>query len=431
VEAFVHWEDKLVLARKQIYTWQKNANDEELVLKFHRLGRTSFRAVKKKRDYLRHRKSASWLYLSRLAAIKEFAFMKVLYEHNFPVPKPIDLNRHVVLMELVDGVPLYYVKELKNPEKVYTNLMNLIVKLANYGLIHSDYNEFNILINEKEDITLIDFPQMVSIDHENAEMYFNRDVECIRTFFKKRFGYESERVPVLGRDTQRECALDKEVAASGFDKTLETLFNELQQDQENDNEIDSQSDNENDIQTTGQNDNNGTDGDRDSDNFIPHFYNDNNNGNGNGNDKDDDNNVKLVPDEVLTGTRCKNECFANESAVESLFDKELLEMESLSLNDNESNATEGKNSNSQSLRKERGEHQRENDIQSSNNEIDEENMTVEEMERLKQQQQSKQLQKRVKKQLEKKERQKLRIRNNYKNREKRRLREEANINNWN
>jgi RIO kinase 2 len=357
--------------------------------------------------------------------------MKVLYEHNFPVPKPIDLNRHVVLMELVDGVPLYYVKELKNPEKVYTNLMNLIVKLANYGLIHSDYNEFNILINEKEDITLIDFPQMVSIDHENAEMYFNRDVECIRTFFKKRFGYESERVPVLGRDTQRECALDKEVAASGFDKTLETLFNELQQDQENDNEIDSQSDNENDIQTTGQNDNNGTDGDRDSDNFIPHFYNDNNNGNGNGNDKDDDNNVKLVPDEVLTGTRCKNECFANESAVESLFDKELLEMESLSLNDNESNATEGKNSNSQSLRKERGEHQRENDIQSSNNEIDEENMTVEEMERLKQQQQSKQLQKRVKKQLEKKERQKLRIRNNYKNREKRRLREEANINNWN
>ena len=49
-----------------------------LAMKLHRLGRTSFRAVKSKRDYLRHRSSFSWLYLSRLAALKEFAFMKVV-----------------------------------------------------------------------------------------------------------------------------------------------------------------------------------------------------------------------------------------------------------------------------------------------------------------------------------------------------------------
>lgn len=60
--------------------------------------------------------------------------------------------------------------------------MILIVRLANYGLIHSDFNEFNILINEKEEITLIDFPQMVSIDHENAEMYTNT-LKTIKFFF--------------------------------------------------------------------------------------------------------------------------------------------------------------------------------------------------------------------------------------------------------
>lgn len=49
-----------------------------LAMKLHRLGRVSFRAVKSKRDYLRHRTSYNWLYLSRLAALKEFAFMKVL-----------------------------------------------------------------------------------------------------------------------------------------------------------------------------------------------------------------------------------------------------------------------------------------------------------------------------------------------------------------
>ena len=60
-----------------------------LILKIHRsiegfwcetdsrLGRISFRTVKQNRDYLRGRKSASWMYLSRLAAEKEFQFMKV------------------------------------------------------------------------------------------------------------------------------------------------------------------------------------------------------------------------------------------------------------------------------------------------------------------------------------------------------------------
>ncbi len=50
---------------------------QQVVLKLHRLGRQSFRAVKQKRDYLRKRAHASWLYLSRLSALKEFAFMKV------------------------------------------------------------------------------------------------------------------------------------------------------------------------------------------------------------------------------------------------------------------------------------------------------------------------------------------------------------------
>lgn len=47
-----------------------NDDGEVLALKLHRLGRTSFRAVKSKRDYLGKRSSFSWLYLSRLAALK-------------------------------------------------------------------------------------------------------------------------------------------------------------------------------------------------------------------------------------------------------------------------------------------------------------------------------------------------------------------------
>ena len=43
----------------------------------YRLGRNSFRKLKEKRDYHQHRQSMSWVYLSRLSAVREFAYMKV------------------------------------------------------------------------------------------------------------------------------------------------------------------------------------------------------------------------------------------------------------------------------------------------------------------------------------------------------------------
>ena len=52
-------------------------------------------------------------------------------------------------------------------------------RLAAKGLIHCDFNEFNLLINGDDELTLIDFPQMVSVSHANARDLFDRDVECI------------------------------------------------------------------------------------------------------------------------------------------------------------------------------------------------------------------------------------------------------------
>src|SRR4030095_5689761 len=83
-----------------------DASGTQRVLKIHRLGRISFRTVKSNRDYLRHRSSASWMYMSRLAATKEFAFMKALRQHGFPVPEPIAQNRHTIVMSLIEAHPL-------------------------------------------------------------------------------------------------------------------------------------------------------------------------------------------------------------------------------------------------------------------------------------------------------------------------------------
>lgn len=106
-------------------------------------------------------------------------------------------------------------RELNDPGALYEELMNLLLKLANNGVIHSDFNEFNIMIDENEKPILIDFPQMVSSHHAEAERYgstsaspsiydyqclssfFDRDVKCLRDFFKRRFNFDGEAYPVF------------------------------------------------------------------------------------------------------------------------------------------------------------------------------------------------------------------------------------------
>jgi RIO kinase 2 len=206
----------------------------KLVLKIHRLGRISFRSVKTNRDYLRNRSSGSWMYMSRLAAQKEFSFLRALYDAGYPVPAPVAWNRHTVLMELIDAPALRQISSIPDPATLYGRLIDLILDLAKLGLIHGDFNEFNILIQEvpssdapNAPITLtpiiIDFPQSLSIDHANAESYFDRDVKCIKRFFERRFGFSSDEPGPFFKDAIKEIGkrrLDVEVEATGFSRKM-------------------------------------------------------------------------------------------------------------------------------------------------------------------------------------------------------------------
>jgi len=200
---------------KESDIWEAtDADGKQLVIKLHRLGRTSFRRIKEKRDYHRHRKNASWLYLSRLSALTEYSYMKVLPADLLRIPEPIDHNRHAVLMTRVDGVVLNHIKKMNQPNLVYTQCMDMIVKLAEHGIIHCDLNEFNLLIDKKGKLTLIDFPQMVSTNHPHAQELFDRDVKCITTFFGRRFNYASNVLPILSK-CEAHTRLDEQVDASG------------------------------------------------------------------------------------------------------------------------------------------------------------------------------------------------------------------------
>jgi len=175
----------------------KGANGETLALKLHRLGRISFRAIKSKRDYLQHRTHASWMYMARLAAAKEYAYMKALKDEGFPVPTPVDLNRHCIIMSFVFAVPLCRKRELRHPDHVLERLMRILVRMARAGIVHGDFNEFNLMIDKEEKITVIDFPQIVHMTHENAEQIFDRDVRCVCEFFRKRLQIEVDKYPIF------------------------------------------------------------------------------------------------------------------------------------------------------------------------------------------------------------------------------------------
>jgi RIO kinase 2 len=203
-----------------------DTENNEVVIKIHRLGRTSFRAVRKTRDYLLNKSKASWLYMSRLAAVKEFTFMKALNAHNFPVPMPIDQNRHVVVMGKVQGFPLAQIKsgKLPNAEGIFALCIDILRRLAKSGLIHCDFNEFNLMINQEGDhITLIDFPQMVSVQHKNASELLERDINCLIKFFAMKMKYVPPddslfRLEDILNEDNEPTSIDKEIKASGFDE---------------------------------------------------------------------------------------------------------------------------------------------------------------------------------------------------------------------
>lgn len=196
-------------------------NGNDVILKFHRLGRTSFRAVRRQRDYMQGKSKASWLFMSRLAAIKEYAFMRALHANGFPTPIPIDQSRHVVAMSKVAGFPMAQIKagKMEWAEEVFAISLGILRRLAEYGLVHCDFNEFNLMVDETGHVTLIDFPQMISTSHLNASEMFARDLQGIVKFFAMKMRYIPPDELLCKLSDIVVCSddrIDESIKASGF-----------------------------------------------------------------------------------------------------------------------------------------------------------------------------------------------------------------------
>ena len=155
--------------------------------KFYRMGRTSFKSIKQLRDIIGERGHLSWLYINRLAAKKEYEALEKIYRLNLNTPNPIGYNRHIIIMSYLRGKELVYYKRIKKPLKIFNRIIKqyrVIYKKAN--MIHGDLGEFNVVMDEKGNILIIDWLQWVPSDHPNAKSLLERDIENICNFFRKK-----------------------------------------------------------------------------------------------------------------------------------------------------------------------------------------------------------------------------------------------------
>lgn len=152
---------------------------ELVAVKFHRLGRTSFRQTARVRSYLQEK--AFWFIRSKVAARKEYEALKTLYRVGVAVTKPRAHNRHAILMDKITGT-LYKIKELPEPRKTLQKI------LENIALA---YKEAGINPRRPKRVQRVSFLQQL---HSLNRLASTRDGKSSqrRPSFAKRLGKSSK-----------------------------------------------------------------------------------------------------------------------------------------------------------------------------------------------------------------------------------------------
>ncbi|MFB6243092.1 MAG: serine/threonine-protein kinase RIO2, partial [Halobaculum sp.] len=159
-------------------------------LKFHREGYTEFREVMQERDYTADRDHVSWLYTARKAAEREFETLEALYP-DVSVPRPVDHNRHAIVMEKLPGPELADARlESQQVVGVLDLILREVTTACRVGYVHADLSEYNVAVGE-EGVAIFDWPQSVPTDHENASELLERDVANLLGYFSRKYPRET------------------------------------------------------------------------------------------------------------------------------------------------------------------------------------------------------------------------------------------------
>lgn len=169
-----------------------NDSGQNSVIKFYRIGRTSFRSTRKTRNYVNASSQHQWLAINIGAAQREAEGLTRAEKAGVSVPEFIARDRHAVLMSKIDGLMLYHCRrtEVEDPAGLLRQILqNLRLAYTKGKMVNGDVSEYNILF-DGEMPWIIDWPQYISSTHPNASELLLRDIEKSVAFFRKKFKVE-------------------------------------------------------------------------------------------------------------------------------------------------------------------------------------------------------------------------------------------------
>ena len=142
------------------------------------------KAVAKGNKFAKKLKHQNWVR-------REYFMLEKLYELGAKIPKPVLHVENAIFMEFLGNQDfvaprLYDVSLAKNEaENAYKKVLDTMIVFWNFGIVHADLSEYNILWWNNEPY-IIDFPQALDKKaNPNADEILDRDLRNITKFFGK------------------------------------------------------------------------------------------------------------------------------------------------------------------------------------------------------------------------------------------------------
>ncbi|MCI2415468.1 MAG: serine/threonine protein kinase [Candidatus Aramenus sp.] len=170
--------------KESIVYYGYDFNYNVIVVKFHRVGRTSYRNARKLRGYTERK---NWVSVTLDNAKREYEALECVNKNMGSVPRPLGLAYNGVASEFVEGNKLIYAN-LSSPKEVLDVILGTIRIAFNYcdGLVHGDLSPYNVIVDNSEKPYVIDWPQW---QRHNNEL-LRRDLLNILDFFRKKYRIE-------------------------------------------------------------------------------------------------------------------------------------------------------------------------------------------------------------------------------------------------
>jgi len=172
--------------------WSKNKDGKELAVKIYLTSSAEF--LKGMRKYIEGDQRFKGVKHDTRSLIytwaqKEFRNLQQATRAKVRVPKPIDVEKNVLVMEFIGkggvSAPSLRAQQINDPEKVYAQLLVSLERLYRKAeIVHGDLSEYNIMMWKGKPV-IFDLSQAVPTSHPMAGFLLRRDLANLNRFFSR------------------------------------------------------------------------------------------------------------------------------------------------------------------------------------------------------------------------------------------------------